>query len=400
MTMLKFTIEKKKLDKATALLNQVSGLKSVGSTPAESSGITLTPTTVTLTNINDANAIVIENINFNLLEGDVSQHLAHTYMVNTKKLDSIVKGCKQLVTFCITDAHILITEGKRKFELAMFKTIRQESIDTTIFTDKVNLSKVIKNLAATSEITSLSSNFSDSAGILITPKALLATDRACALAIFDHGLFTEADTQSATYPGDMILIPDLFAACAAKIDTEEEAYIGVSTDFRRFVLRFSNIILMKALRTDSFPKVKIQRAIEEVYNNDERVENMVYMNINPKEFMDKLKDLRSIVEAEEYFITLTKDGTLQLSNSNNKNGTEGSVVVEGTPLGFPVNIPEDSIGAKFAYAHLDTIGTLFQGLEKITVSCVVKGTTKAPTIQYAAVRTDDRCLIILPRAQA
>jgi hypothetical protein len=387
--MVKFTIEKKSLEAATGILNVVANLKSVGAIPSESSGITLTPSTITLSNTNEANAVFIENITLAVKDGEVGSHLDATYMVNTKKFDSIVRGSGKDVMFTILEDKIVVGEGKRIFELAIYKTQRKTVPETIPLGHTVQLDKVLLNMAYTDYITQNIVNRGDLAGTLFSEGGMLASDKVSALQIKNSGLFASAD-----HP-DMIITTDLFAACASKIK-QPTAMPAFTLDGKRFALLFDNITLCKSVRTEQFPKEGIRKSIARSQEAAAGQAPCVTALVSVVDFANKLKEIRSIVEADDYIIEYQSTGQLLIKNANSQQGTGGEELVDAE-IKFN-NIVTNSLAAKFSFTHLELIGRLFAKQDKILLLSRIDNVTKKPILASMAIMGDDHSYVFIPKA--
>lgn len=391
--MVKFEIEKKLLAEATAILNQVANLRSVGASPSESSGIMLTPTTLSLINMNEANGLVVNNIPIMNVEGDISQHLDSTYMVNTKKLDSIVRGSGQLVIFSISDEKVAIGEGRRRYDLSMFKVERQSVPELRLLNRKVNIKTLLKNMMDSAEITANSANLGDMAGTLFTGSSLLSTDRISVLHIGDGGVLTAEDQVQ-----DLTMVTDLFAACLPKT-SETEAVPGFTADGKRFVLCFGNMLLFKTLRVEGFPKDRVVKGLKRIAESAEGHSShpIVRAKIQVAEYKERLNELRAIVEAEDYVLHYAPGGEqmIQLSNSNLKSGADGCVSVQAT-----VMVPEGlgDCAAKFSFLHLEMLGTIFGDCAEVELFSEMEGEPGKRQMRYIAVKAADRTYFAVPKA--
>ena len=389
--MVKFSIEKKNLETATGLLNVVANLKSVGATPSENSGICLTPTTLILSNMNESNGVFIENIPFTVLDGSASTHLEECYMVNTKKLDSMVKGSGKDVIITILEDKIVIGEGKRIFELSMYKTARKTAPETQQLGHSVPLDKVLLNMTYTDAITQNISNRGDLAGTLFTEGGMLASDKISALYIKDSFMFNNEPHQ------DMVLTTDLFAACASKIK-QATAIPAVTVDGTRFVLLFDNIMLCKSIRTDVFPKDGIKRSVTRSQEAAEGKVPNVSAKISVSDFSNKLKEMRSIVEAEDYVIEYQTSGQVLIKSANASQGTGGEELVDAEVV-FN-GIAASSMSAKFSFLHLDLISRLFSDKETILLISKIENVSKKPVLGNMAILDADRCYVFLPKSSS
>lgn len=386
--MVKFYVEKKAMGEAAIMLAQVSALKSIGAPPSESSSIYLTPTTMTLINSNEANSIMVENIPLTILDGEVNEHIEQAYLINTKKFASIVKGCKSRVNFIITESNIAIGEGNRKYELAVYSAAKKDLPAMSLFDYKVDIKEVLKNLVDTDLITAQSVNITELAGTLFTGNNMAASDRLSALYIENGGMLAGAPDNIA----DIIITTDLFAACLSKTK-EENAVIGFTDDKQSVVMKLGNITLAKRLLTSKFPKKQILASVNNIKKGIEK--GGLKATISLKEFMDKLHEVREIVEADDYIIKFKRDGTLSIENSNVKSGAEGMVVIDAT-----VTMSQeagDEIGSKFAYIHLDMLGKLFSGEDNVELHSSMGAVDGVQVLRYLAVKTDGKVFFCTPK---
>lgn len=387
--MVKFVVEKKVIGEATQLLNTVANLKSFGSTPAESSGLRLTPTTLSLTNINEANGVCVDNIPITIVEGDVAPHLDFSYMINTKKLDGVVRGSTAAVSITIGDGKLLIGEDKRKYELSMFSVPPKEIPEIKLFGYAVDIKKVLKSMEDVNYITANAQNISTLSGSLFCGKTVMASDRISALYINDGALINSDDAV------DRIMCTDLFAACLSRVE-DAEAMPGLTEDGTRFVLKIGNTTIYKTLSAETFPKESLLKSVNGVTNNSTTT-RIVSATIKLNEFMDKLRELHAIVEAEDYHISYNRNGSLVIGNSNVRSGADGRSVVDAQ-ITMPEDCAVDTIEAKFSYTHLELIGKLFRGTEEIKLFSGQAKQNKANTIGYIAVASAEKMYFFTPKA--
>ena len=386
--MVKFSVEKKALEEAAVMLVQVAGLKSIGAPPSESSGIYLTPTTMTLVNSNEANSVMVEDIPITVGDGDINAHIEQAYMINTKKFASIIKGSKVSVNFLITESKVAIGEGNRRFDLAIFSAPKKELPAINLFDYKVDVKEVLKNISCADLITAQASNITELSGTLFSADKMFASDRLSALYIEKGGLFAGAPEME-----DIVVAPDLFSTCLSKTK-EKEVLVGFTEDKQRVVLKFGNVTLAKGRLTSKFPKEDLLKAVLGVQTTIKK--GVLKATVSLNEFVEKLHEIREIVESDEYHIKFNREGTIEIANNNLKSGTEGTVVVDATvTMGDDLG---DEIGGKFAYAHLDLFGKLFSGEDNVELhsSVGVQGTSKV--LRYLAVKTDGKVFFCTPKS--
>ena len=389
--MLKFTVERKAVEGATALLNQVANLRSAGATPSESSGIRFTPTTLTLSNLNEANGVVIENIPITVVDGDIAQHLDVVYMLNTKKLDSVVRGSGSTVVFTIGEGKVIVGEDRRKYELSMFSVPPKEFPELRLLGYAVTVKDILKHMEDTNYITENTQNIGSLSGSLFSGKTLMASDRLSAIYIKDNQLFSNLPAQS-----DVLMCTDLFSTCLPKIG-ETEAMPGFTADGVRFVLCAGNIRLYKTLSNEQFPKDMLVKRLNTIEQSNLVKSEGIKVTVKLDEFISKLKELNSIVESEDYQLIF---GTTQITvgNANIKSGAEGQAVVDAQ-VQFPAGVdPAGSATARFLYTHLELIGRIFRGMPEITMygSPVVQAGVQ--TLKYLTVYSAEKAYFITPRA--
>ena len=386
--MIKFTVEKKLLEKATAMLSQVAGLKSFGATPSETSGFILTPTTISLSNLNEANGVTIDDLPITVVDGDINAHLDSTYMVNTKKLDSVVRGSGQTVNFCIEDgSKVIIGENNRRYELALFSTARREIQEAQMLGYQIDVPVVLKALADSTAITD-NSKTSALSGSLFSGTAIMSSDRISGLYIQSGGLFGEGVQ-------DLMMCPDLFATCLAKTKVAQ-AEPGLTPDGRRFVLKFDNITLYKTLLTEKFPKESLLNLLDNLKLAAAGTANIpiVQAVVNIDDFKVKLKELHNIVEAEEYYLSYNRDNCLRIHASNVKGGTDGEATV-GAAVTIPAEL-DGTISGLFTYTHLDLIGRLFPAGTEVRLLSTLNLKGKKPGLRYLAVHTEEKSYFFVP----
>jgi len=392
--MIKFSVEKRALERATALLSQVSGLKSVGATPSETSGLTLTASSISLSNINEANGVLIENIPVTIMDGQISDHLGSTYMVNTKKLDSVVRGSGASVFFCIEESKIVLGENKRRYELAMFSTERVEPEETKSLGYKVKIKDLVSSLGDAWCITENAQNSAVFSSSLFSGTTVMSSDRNSILNIEHGGLFGEG------LP-DLMMAPDLFASCLTKVQAEE-AEPGFTADSKRFVLKFDNITLYKTLTVEKFPKVTFQdhvSKIRQAAKSELATTTVLKAEVNLLDLKTKLKEIHSIVEADKYHLTYLKSGAVKISNHNIKGGAEGTATVDARLTVSPET--PDGLSAIFSYRHLELISELFPAGkdQTVTLLALLDAKSRVPVIKWIAVYSEAKSYCFTPAAQ-
>jgi len=387
--MVRINVQKSDLSEAAVLLSQVANLKSLGAPPSESSSVYLTPTTMMLMNNNEANSIVIENIPIEVVDGDINNHIDTAYMINTKKFASIIKGSKSIINILVTEDKIAIGEGSRRFDLSIFCTARKELPEIQFFDYSVDISKVVKNLSDADTITAKSSNITELSGTLFTGNHMYASDRISALFVENGGLF-EGAPEDLT---DLVISTDLFSTCLSKTK-EKEALVGFTNDQERVVLQFGNVTIAKRLIASKFPKEQMEVAVKNVKKGIES--NSLSATINIKDFMNKLKEIREIVESDEYFIKIHKENYIAIENSNIKSGADGQVIIDAQVV--MGNEFGEFIGGKFAFDHLDLFSKLFSS-EKEVVLFSAPGKVGGDIIpQYLAAEAGGKIFFCTPRS--
>ena len=386
--MVQFKIEKKDLMEAATLMVQVANTGSKGASPAENSSIYLFQNSISLMNNSAVNGLLIENIPMTVKEGDnISEHFDKEYRINTKKMASIIKSCKKMITFTIDDTTVTMGEGKRKYDLAIHSTSKEAFPDIRLLDYKINIEDTVKNLKDAGLITERVDTLEDLSGTLFTGNDIIASDKVSAIYIKEAGLF-----KGAAEMDDIVVDTDLFSACLSKT-SEKEAIPGFTTDGQRLVLKFGNNTLYKTMLSSNFPKTTLINKINSTINEKE---SSVKAVIPLKEFMEKLKEIRNIVESDEYLLTYNgKEGSLTINNNNEKIGTQGKVSMD-----VEITLPENSsntVCANFTYTHLEMFGKIFEGSETIEVfsSMVTQG--DLIVLRYLAVLDGHKLFFCTPR---
>jgi hypothetical protein len=343
---------------------------------------------MTLSNINEANGVLIENLPITILAGDIGAHLDNVYMVNTKKLDSIVKGSGAVVNFLIEDgSKIVIGENKRRYELSLFSLARKDPQEVQMLGYNIDVKTVLKNMADSDCITT-NSTVAAMSGSLFSGTAIMSSDRISGLFIHAGGVFGEGVE-------DIMLCPDLFSACLAKTKVKE-AEPGFTAQRDRFVLKFDNVTLYKSILTEKFPKESLMQIVDNVKQAYEGKLTIPVIKavINLDDFKVKLKELRSIVESNEYFLSYNRDNCLHIKSHNIKGGTDGEAIIDAQ-----VTMPDgigDTISALFTHTHLELIGKLFPAGSDITLISTLNTKAKSVAIRYAAVYTEEKSYFFVP----
>lgn len=385
--MVKIIIEKKQLAEAATVLAACANVKSIGALPGDASAIYLTPTTMTIINKNEANMCVVENIPINIEEGDINAHIEKAYMINTKKFASIIKSSKKVINFLITDSVITIGEGNRRFELSVHTTIKKDIDPIKLMDTSISTKDILKNFSNSGLITTQSVHINEMIGTLFSTHMMLSSDRMSALYIKDNCLFPKGVDQ------DMVMGTDLFSAVLPKIK-ETSAFVGYTTDGKQLCLQIGNITLGKRCLANNFPKEQLLQAIQGVENMPEAAQIKAVVNL--KDFIDKLHEIKEIVEAEDYVITVRKDSTVSIEQNNKKNiGAEGIVYVDATTV-----LPEDcgeALGAKFSFIHLDMLGKIFAKEKEVEIISTKINKEGVDGLKLLCVRTDKQTFMCSAR---
>jgi hypothetical protein len=365
---MQFTVQKKDILKQIGLVNIVSGLKSVGASPSESSCLMFTPTTMVIYNFNEANAILVENIPIANVEG-ADAFVDKGLMVNTKKLSSVIKGSGDTIKFNVSQDKISIGEGKRKYDLSLFSIERREIPEIKLSDRVIETKAVLKDLQHSLKITNGSDNSTELSGTLFTGNKLLSSDRTAVLCV-NSEFFGDAP--------DYLFSCDLFSSCL-----EDETFsVGQDTENKKIVVHFGNVTLYKTMLAESFPK---ESALGYMAKAIEGSTNSPKITLNVSDFSAKLNEIRSIVETNDYELEFKPDSII-ISNGNAASGAEGSISLDITST-----IPFEPVKALFSYAHLNTLCELFDK----DVDCHL--VLKDKKISYLLVNTEKKVFFFVPR---
>lgn len=355
--MVKFTVEKKKLADAVTVLVPVSNLKSFGAAPSDRTAIQLTPTTMSMITMNDANGIVVENIPIIVKDGDINTFLEKSYMVETKRFASAIKNSKEDILLTLAEETLSVGEGRKRYDLSLIVNNNKRSMPEVQMYDKpIVIKDVINNLVCTDMVTSNSDGSQMVlSGTLFYSNSAICTDRISGLYIENFGLFPEGFE-------DVVFPTDLFLSGVSK--TAEDTFLmGKTLDNRRIVIKFGNVTLYKSLISDKFPKRQVEKAVATAKKtiNEKSCKALISL----KEFSDKLKEIREVVEADEYNIVFNKKGEVSIESANNKHMAKGELYIDAE-VTLPDNI--ESTYGKFIFTHLDMLQKIFKGEDKITLS--------------------------------
>jgi len=364
-----FKVQKNDIVDQISLVNIVSGLKSVGAAPAESSCLMFTPTTMSIYNFNEANAILVENIPITNVEG-IDEVVDKGIMVNTKKLSSIIKSSGDEILVNVSQDKITIGEGKRKYELLLFSIGRKEVPEIKLFDQKIETKKIIKDLQHSLKITNSMDQASEWSGTLFGGNKLLSSNKTSVLCITSE-FFKDAP--------DYLFSCDLFASC---LKGNEEFFVGTDVENKSIVIRFGNVTLYKNKLVENFPKDSVLSYIEKAVGESEKSPKIT---LNVAEFSNKLQEIREIVEANDYQIEFKPD-SISISNSNVDRGAEGSI-----SLDVKSEASFEPVTAPFDYHHLNALCELFDG----DIVCYVVLRNKKVT--YLLVNTEKKVFFFVPK---
>ena len=364
-----FKVQKKDIVDQIGLVNIVSGLKSVGAAPAESSCLMFTPTTLKIYNFNEANAILVENIPITDVEG-LDDVVDKGIMVNTKKLSNIIKGSGDEILINVSQDKITIGEGKRKYDLSLFSIAHKEVPEIKLFDQKIETKKVLKDLQHSLKITNSMEQASEWSGTLFSGNTLLSSNKFSVLSITSE-FFKDAP--------DYLFSCDLFASC---LKGNEEFFIGTDSENKSIVIRFGNVTLFKNKLVETFPKESVLEYIKKAVEGSAKSPKIT---INVAEFASKLKEIREIVEATVYQLEFKPDSII-ISNSNTGSGAEGSI-----SLDVKSESSFEPVTAPFDYTHLTALCELFEG----DVVCYMVLRNKIVT--YLLVNTEKKVFFFVPK---
>lgn len=402
--MIKISIEKKAIADAAAVIGYAASLKSPGAMPAENSCLYLTPTTLTLYNTNEVNAVVVENIALAKVQGDtdIGSYCDRGIMVNTKKLAAVIKGCKDTVNIQIYDDKIVVGEGRRNYELSIYAVDRRSAPEFQLFDTPFKVKDVVKKLGFLQPIVENAHAVNYNTSAMFKDDMAMATDRTSAISIRKMELFGNAlaglglltDIKDAE-AGEVMLGPDLFLGCLSKIDAED-GYVGITTDRDKIVVRVGNIIIYKSISSDFFPKTAVKKVMDDL--NVLSADKIVNVEFSAKDFLEKLTDTRSIIESDSCYMTFVKGGDgIIIQGSNSKNGVGGEVVVPAK-IEFPAAIAENQISASFLYAHMELIGKMFPAKEMPQIAVISNIVNATRSISYITVKTEELLFLCMPKA--
>jgi hypothetical protein len=375
--MIKFKVKKNQLVDSTNMVTNVVNVKSIGlgkQTVLASNdvAITLTPSTMNLVLSNQVNSIYCEQIPIEVIEGEMSDHLDKSYKINAKKLSSIVKGSSKEVTFVISESTVAIGEGKRRFDLSFYVASRTDAPEIQLSENPIPIKTVVKNLNDSFLITSLSGKYEELSGTLFTNKGMVSSDRIAALYIRNGELFENAE--------DLVFSTDLFSTCLSKTK-EKEAFIGMTTNKQKVVLKINNMTITKSLLSTKFPKDAIFNIFETIENKIGRTTASAKISI--KDFSEKLMEIRDIVESDKYFVKFNPEGYVSLEDNNSLTGADGLVYVDAE-----VSRSDTIIGGKFFFTHLETLIKIFPEKEVTLFMSPLK--EKADYAEWIGVKSDTR----------
>ena len=386
--MVKFTIEKSELAEAAIVMSAVANVKSQGAAPTDSMAVYLTISTMTLVISNEANRCVIKDIPIAVVEGEIGQHTEQAYMINTRKFASIIKNSTKTIQFKVAETQISISAGKRRFDLAVHTTIQKDIIGINLMPTPVNTKEILPSFINANTLTSQVNGIAEFIGTLFVKNMLLTSDRISALYIKDCKVFP--DDQDIP---DIVIATDLFAAVLPKIK-ETSAYVGFTTDGQELVFQIDNITLAKRCLENKFPKVQLLEAIDSIVHTENP--NAIIAKVSMKEFMDKLHEIKEIVEADQFFLTFNKaDQSISIQQNNTaQNGTEGEVLVDAE-----ITMPEgvvDGISDKFSYVHLDMFNKVFAKEKELTFITEHRILDNDQVLKQLCVKTDDKAFFCTP----
>jgi hypothetical protein len=343
---------------------------------------------MSLTNTNEANGVLVENIPITVEEGNIGDHVDQGYMVNTKKLASIIKGSKEKIALMVLPDKVIIGDEQRKFDLSIFNVDRKAPAPVNLFDYKIQIKDVLKNLSDAQAITENSEHISELFGTLFSEGRLMASDKLSALYIEKTGLLDSAPKDLS----DIVFSTDLFCACLTKT-SEAEAMIGFTTDNQCVVLKIGNATIYKRLMENKFPKERILKAVTGV--QESMNSGAFKATVSLADFLEKLHEIRDIVESDDYFVGFNKDNIITIESTNTKAGAEGKVIINAEVL-LPAEIGQSLVG-KFAYVHLNLLGTLFSGVEKLELHSSLGRQGTTTVMRYLATKADGKMFFATPR---
>lgn len=388
--MLQITVNKKEISEATVMLAQVSALKSPGATPAENSCMNLTPTTMSLSNINEANAVLAENIPIVVTSGDIGPYCDKGFMLNTKKLAAIVKNSSKEMIFTVDEdrGHVLISSGRSSYTLEYYNTDKKPLHDVNLFNYTIQVKDILKTLQHTNGVTSRTSTVSYLSGTLFDKSDAYCTDKITGLYLKRSILFDAApDTLK-----DVLISTDLFAQCLSKTE-EETAMPGITPSGDRIALRFKNITLFKRIMADSFPKDKFLRALQSI--KETATDKLVIATIKTKDLMDIIKETHGIVEADAYNLTFEQT-EIRISNSNARVGAGGATAIDAKDVTIPPSV-DKAIGGLFDISALLFIGEIFGESEEVTIKGSVGTYGGNVALGFIAIETEEAFYFAIPK---
>lgn len=383
--MVQFSIEKDALKDVVAILAQVSALKSPGASPSESSSLRLSPTMLSITNMNQSNGAVVENIPITVEKGDIGPYLEKGYMVNTKKLASIVKGCGGTVKFMLDqkESKLAVGESNRRFDLAFYTVESDPPLEITFLDKKVPVQDILQHFSDADMITEMASEILSLSGVFFTQNEMLASDNYSGLHVSDVH-FLDSVVPEGT---DVFIGTDLFSTCLSRTN-EEEALLGFTPNAQRLAVKIGNVTIYKTLQTYEFPKAQIQKIIQRVENPNEK-KVVIRAKIPIKDFSEKLHELREIVETDEYYITL-KANTVVINAANDRRGAEGCIILNPVEVEIPAGSGITELTAKFSYAHLGLFSRLFPGQDLLDMYAAVITKNTEHTMEYLAAKSGNK----------
>jgi hypothetical protein len=376
--MLKFSIEKKAIAPHAGLLANVAGLKSPGAPVIEQCGLMLTGSLLTITAINEANAIVIEDIPIVVEEGNPADFADRTTRVNVKKLVSIIKTAKDTIHFLMEDNRLTIKTGKTTYTLEAYRSDRSAMPALRMASKQVPLKMLTQIFRKAHMLTQNTEVVTVLSGCLISGNELFCTDRVSAIYMKKTGL---ADVMPESIKGDILIAPDLFATCLPKFD-EEAGSIGITESGNRLIIKVGNTYLGKTLMSGTYDKEKILKVYKTILAVGS--DNGVFATINLSEFVEKMKEYQGIMELDRHMVVLSREGTLRIFSKNSKVGVGASeVMIEAANLKMPPQVGDVYGGELMAKAILNA-GDIFGEEEKpefdITMNIVTVNKILCPSV--------------------
>jgi hypothetical protein len=346
---MKFSIKKADVLNPLSVVATVSGLKSPGASPAESSRLTFTQSTMSILNANEANTIFVENIPISKVEG-IEGCLDKVYSVNTKKLYSIIKGGGEEIPVVITDEKIEFGEGPRRYELSLTLPARKPIEEFKLKEVAIDASKFLSACQDSLRITSNTADNSEFVGTLFTDNRMISSDRNSVLVINQNEVGE-----------DVALSTDLFACCLPKI--KSPVYMGKGLDGQTIVLHYDNVTIYKTTLGPKMAKESVDRLINKTMKDKEQA---VSITMNMSEFRERFRELKEIVEAEKYCLKMFPDSIL-ISSGNSKSGNNQSDADGEVMVRAKSETPFEGLTAIFDFSHLNILTDLFDGDTKLYI---------------------------------